>query len=256
MAEDIIFKKDKKQPRFPSPEGKECAISLSFDDAHISQIDKGIPLLDKYNIKATFYISPTYLKRRIGAWKEALRNGHEIGNHTINHPCTGNFIFSKDSALENYTLEQMDDELDKANEYIKNFLGILPSSFAYPCGQKFVGRGLDVKSYVPLIAKKFFTGRGYFDESSNDPWFCDFSQLLAMGSDGKTFEELIKLIEFSKRYGQWLIFAGHKTKEGEIQSTSISVLEKLCIYLNNTTNGIWVDTIENIAKYIQIIRRQ
>ena len=28
-------------------------ISLSFDDARLSQIDKGIPLLDKYHVKGT-----------------------------------------------------------------------------------------------------------------------------------------------------------------------------------------------------------
>lgn len=255
MAEDKIFKKDEKITKFSWPDGKISAISLTFDDAHISQIDKGIPLFDKYNIKATFYISPTSIKRRISAWKEAIKNGHEIGNHTMHHPCTGNYIFSRNSALENYTLEQMEYELDEANDFIKNVLDISPSSFAYPCGQKYIGRGLGVKSYVPLIAKKFLTGRGFLDESSNDPWFCDFSQLLGMGSDGKTFEELIRLVEFSKRFGHWLILVGHKTKESEIQSTQISVLEKLCEYFQNPANGIWIDTVENIAKYIQKIRK-
>ena len=32
---------------FKWPEGKKMAISLTFDDARITQIDKGIPLLDK-----------------------------------------------------------------------------------------------------------------------------------------------------------------------------------------------------------------
>lgn len=248
---DKILKQNKKQQKFPWPDAKECAISLTFDDAYISQIDEGIPLFNKYNIKATFYISPIHVKRRILAWKDALIKGHEIGNHTMTHPCTGNYLFSKNNALENYTLEQVEKEIDKANDYIKKFLGILPCSFAYPCGQKYVGRGIDVKSYVPLVAKKFLTGRGFRDESSNDPWFCDFSQLLGMGSDGKTFKELIGLVEDSKKFGRWLILAGHQIKESGEQTTFVSVLEKLCEYFQDPANKVWIDTVENVARYIQ-----
>src|SRR4030043_1269646 len=43
---------------FAWPEGKQMALSLTFDDARLSQPDKGIPLLEKYGVKATFYISP------------------------------------------------------------------------------------------------------------------------------------------------------------------------------------------------------
>ncbi|TFG15686.1 MAG: polysaccharide deacetylase [Promethearchaeota archaeon] len=252
---DKDFKHNVLKQKFLWPNDTKCAVSLTFDDAHSSQITNGIPLFSKYNIIATFYVSPNNLKRRVNAWKEIIEKGHEIGNHTMSHPCTGNYLFSKDNALENYTLQQIEDDLDKANDYINSVLGIKPRNFAYPCGQKFIGRGVNVESYVPLIAKKFFTGRGYLDESSNDPCFCDFSQLLAMGSDGKTFEELIKLIEISKRLGQWLILVGHKIKQSGVETTYISVLEKLCEYFNDPTNKIWVSTVENIAKYIRNFRQ-
>jgi hypothetical protein len=67
---------------------------------------------------------------------------------------------------------------------------------------------------------------------------------------------LIKLVEFSKRFGHWLILVGHKIKESDIQSTSISVLEKLCEYSQNPANGIWVEKVEKIAKYIQKVRQE
>jgi peptidoglycan/xylan/chitin deacetylase (PgdA/CDA1 family) len=44
---------------FQWPEGKKMGLSLTFDDARLTQVDKGIPLLDKYGVKATFYLSPT-----------------------------------------------------------------------------------------------------------------------------------------------------------------------------------------------------
>lgn len=42
---------------FHWPEGKRAAISLTFDDARHTQITNGIPLLDEYGVKATFYVS-------------------------------------------------------------------------------------------------------------------------------------------------------------------------------------------------------
>ena len=33
---------------FSWPEGKHAAISLTFDDARISQVDNGLPILDEY----------------------------------------------------------------------------------------------------------------------------------------------------------------------------------------------------------------
>jgi peptidoglycan/xylan/chitin deacetylase (PgdA/CDA1 family) len=88
------------------------ALSLTFDDARLSQIDTGIPLLDKYGVKATFYISPDNMLLRVDKWKNAANNGHEVGNHSVLHPCTGNFNWSKDHALENHTLNRMMTELD------------------------------------------------------------------------------------------------------------------------------------------------
>ena len=91
---------------FPWPEGIRCAVSLAFDDARLTQVDKGIPLLNKYGIKATFYVSPEQLLQRADDWKQAVANGHEIGNHTMTHPCTGNYAFSRDNALEEYDLKR------------------------------------------------------------------------------------------------------------------------------------------------------
>ena len=60
---------------FPWPEGKRCAVSLTFDDARLSQVDAGIPLLNRYGFKATFYISPKSCERSIEGWKAAAEAG-------------------------------------------------------------------------------------------------------------------------------------------------------------------------------------
>ena len=58
-------------PRMKWPEGKKVAVSLSFDDARFSQVDKGTAVLDKYNVKATFYVMPGPVKERLEGWKKS-----------------------------------------------------------------------------------------------------------------------------------------------------------------------------------------
>jgi peptidoglycan/xylan/chitin deacetylase (PgdA/CDA1 family) len=236
---------------FPWPAGKKMALSLTFDDARLSQIDTGIPLLDKYGVKATFYISPGSMMKRSDKWKIALLNGHDIGNHSVYHPCSGNFTWSRNTALEEYTLQKMMTELDSANILIKEILGIQPVSFAYPCGQTFIGRGINVQSYVPLIAFLFESGRGWLNEAPNDPAFCDLSQLNAAELDGKSFEQVLKLIETAKANGHWLILAGHEMNEEGFQTSRLKTIEAICKYASDPSNGIWIDNVHKIASYIK-----
>jgi len=249
LAQYEIKEAQKKQ--FPWPEGKKCAVSLTFDDARLTQIDKGIPLLDKYGIKATFYVLPCSLTKRLDGWKKAVASGYEIGNHSTTHPCTGNYAFSFNNALENYNLDKISADIDEASKVIKDDLGVETHSFAYPCGQKFVGQGQNVQSYVPIIAERFLTGRGWLGEAANNPWICDFSQLLGMESDGKSFEQLKALIEQAKEDNSWLILAGHEMDTSGSQTTLLESLDRLCQYMNNPANGIWVDTVENIALHVK-----
>src|SRR6266702_2495511 len=133
---------------FHWPEGKRAAVSLSFDDARLSQVDTGLALFRKLGLKTTFFLEASNVDKRLAGWKQAVADGHEIGNHTVTHPCSGNYAFSLKNALEGYSLQMMGAQLDGANEQIHEMLGVTPKTFAYPCGQKFVGRGLDVRSYV------------------------------------------------------------------------------------------------------------
>lgn len=235
---------------FSWPEGRSCAMSLSFDDARTSQVDVGIPLLDQYGVKGTFFVLPGNLEARLEGWKRAVSAGHEIGNHTVNHPCTGNFVSARKKALEDYTLAKMHFELVEANRRIKEALGVLPTTFAYPCGEKFVGRGLDTRSYVPLVAEMFIAGRGYPDEAFNDPAFCDLAQLMGMKIDDTTFEEIVSVLKKAQKEGQWVIFVSHEVGKEGPQTTREDVLTRLLQYTQNSDNEIWVQPIGIVAKYI------
>jgi peptidoglycan/xylan/chitin deacetylase (PgdA/CDA1 family) len=240
---------------FRWPEGKQVAISLTFDDARTSQVDAGTALLDQYGVKATFYVVPSGVRNRMEGWRKAVASGHEIGNHSLLHPCTGNFAWAKEKALEDYTPKKMRQELLAANDSIQQWLGIKPQSFAYPCGQTFVGRGTKTQSYVPVVAKLFQSGRGWLDEGPNDPAFCDFAQLTGMEMDGKDFEQILPLLQQAKANGLWLVLAGHEMGDAGAQTTRLTMLKKLMEYAQNPANGIWIAPVATVTSYIQEQKR-
>ena len=235
---------------FRWPDGKKAAVSLSFDDARLSQVDIGLALLKKEGVKVTFFVQPEGVEKRFAGWKQAVADGHEIGNHSLTHPCTGNYSFSRQNALENYDLPMMAKQLDGANEQIYKLLGVKPHTFAYPCGQKFVGRGTEVKSYVPLVANRFLAGRGYLDESANDPLICDLAQTMGTGFDELDFAQMKKIVDEAVQEGRWVIFVGHEIGDQGYQTTSTKALEALCEYLKNPSTGVWLSTVEEAANYI------
>ena len=237
---------------FHWPEGKRVAVSLSFDDGRASQIDVGLDVINPTGVKVTFFVNPgsEAFRSRLEGWKRAVASGHEIGNHSVSHPCTGNFPWSLHNALENYTLEQMSQQLDDANAQIEQLLGVHPVTFAYPCGQKFVGKGAKLKSYVPLIGQKFLVGRGYMDEYYNDPVFCDLAQAGGIAFDDMDYIDMVKHISKAAQQGGWVIFAGHDIGQKAFQVTDSIALAALCKYMRDPANGVWVDTVKSIGQYV------
>jgi peptidoglycan-N-acetylglucosamine deacetylase len=239
---------------FRWPDGARAAVSLSFDDARASQVDVGLPILDRNGVKATFFLVPSNADERRDGWKRAVASGHEIGNHSLDHPCTGNFAWSREKALEDFTLERMREQLVGANDRLRAMLGVTPDTFAYPCGQSFVGRGTHTRSYVPLVAEIFVAGRGWQGEAPNDPTRVDLAQVLGREMDGKEFEAVRGLLEEARDAGGWLVLAGHDVGESGPQTTRVAMLEKLLPHLRDPANGYWVAPVGAVARYIDARR--
>jgi hypothetical protein len=235
---------------FPWPRGKRGALSFTFDDARASQIDVGLPFFSGIGLRATFYVSPASYRRRIDGWRSVVGYGHEIGHHSLTHPCSVNYRFSRENALEDYTLEKMSADLDAATLDIQETFGVTPVSFAYPCGQSYVGRGTQRKSYVPLIAQKFLSGRGFMNESANDPARCDLAYLMGMSSDGLNAISMLSLVEAAMTENNWLILAGHEVGKAGPQSTDTDALREVWRYAQNPANGIWTGTVAEISGYM------
>jgi len=71
-----------------------------------------------------------------------------------------------------------------------------------------------------------------------------------MELDGLDFEQLKALVEDTAEKGFWLVLCGHDIGPGGRQTTRIDTLRAFCEYAEDPQNGIWVDTVENIARYI------
>src|SRR5439155_11759099 len=81
--------KDELARSFQWPNGKRMALSLSFDDGRSSQVDTGLALLRRHDVKVTFFLQGNQIEKRLDGWRRAAAEGHEIGNHSMTHPCTG-----------------------------------------------------------------------------------------------------------------------------------------------------------------------
>ena len=234
------------------PAGKRAAVSLSFDDGRPSQVDHGLDVLARHNVRATFYVMPGAIAQRIDGWRRAVAAGHEIGNHSNTHPCSGNFPFARPNALEGYTPARIGQDIDAAQQAIHDALGVMPETFAYPCGHTFVGRGPTFASYVPLVARKFLAGRRAFDETHNHPSACDLSHCFGMDFDGASFEKVRALIDRAIDDNSWLILVGHDVGFGKVQTVHPDVLDAVCRYCaTDRAADVWIDTVAAVARHVR-----
>lgn len=92
-------------------EGKR--VFLTFDDGPTKEVTPHIlDILKEYNIKATFFVLGTYVKKNPEIIKRAYDEGHYIANHGYSHKY-GTIYKSADTVLEEYT---------KTEEIIKDAL--------------------------------------------------------------------------------------------------------------------------------------
>ena len=64
----------------------ERAVYLTFDDGPIPEVTPWVlELLEKHNIKATFFMVGDNIKKHPDEYRMVVEHGHRIGNHTFNH---------------------------------------------------------------------------------------------------------------------------------------------------------------------------
>ena len=65
----------------------EKVVALTFDDGpHPVNTIKMLDLLDRYQVKATFFMMGRNVERHPVVAREVIARGHEVGNHSYSHP--------------------------------------------------------------------------------------------------------------------------------------------------------------------------
>lgn len=96
--------------RIRSGEGEGKNVYLTFDDGPIPEVTpRLLDLLDKLEIKATFFMVGDNVRKYPDLYEEVLRRGHRVGNHTMHH--IQGLRVSKDEYLA---------DVDEAERYIES----------------------------------------------------------------------------------------------------------------------------------------
>lgn len=66
--------------------GHQHAVYLTFDDGPIPEVTPWVlDVLDRYGIKATFFMVGDNVRKHPEVYEEVVRRGHRVGNHTMHH---------------------------------------------------------------------------------------------------------------------------------------------------------------------------
>ena len=102
-------------------------VALSFDDGPGLNTKEILKILDKKDVKATFFLLGTSVSKRPKLVKEIYNKGHELANHTYNHI---NFYKYKEEDKK----EKIKDELLQCQDLIKSITGYRTKLVRFPYG--------------------------------------------------------------------------------------------------------------------------
>lgn len=104
------------------------AIALTFDDGPSESTPLLLALLAKHRAKATFFVCGHHARRLPHVLRQAVREGHEIGNHTDTHEA----LYLRGAG---FVLEQM----ARAQDSIELIAGLKPKLFRPTYGARWFG---------------------------------------------------------------------------------------------------------------------
>jgi peptidoglycan/xylan/chitin deacetylase (PgdA/CDA1 family) len=199
-----------------------CAVSLTFDDALSSQLDKAVPILDRHGIHATFFILTANGKKNWARWKGVGESGHELGGHSQTHP----------------QLSRVNDPrwvrraIDGCAAVIEHNTGGRPLSFAYPFS--------DVDDVLRRKVRSVY----FVDRDSCRMW----------GGEGFTARDGIANIEQAARKREWFFCMMHGVDDDSFKAMPSDALDGIAEYLAAHRDTIWTDTYLSVALYMKEVR--
>ena len=237
---------------FKWPNNAKAAVSLAYDDALNSQLDNALPSLNHLNLKATFYLTlnSSTVADRLTDWRKAAQQGHELGNHSINHTCRGSLPnrewIPEHNDLDKKYFAEIIQEVHTANSFLKAIDGEKIRTFTVPCTDQIV----ENKNYVAALHDTFVGIKSHVGQIPQNRSSINVMDAPVWTPSGNSGAELIAYAQNAALHGTIANFTFHGIG-GDHISVSKHAHQELLNYLVNNKAIYWVDTYRNISLYVQ-----
>lgn len=218
----------------------KIAVSLSYDDALASQLDNALPALNKHNFKASFYLVPAAntVSSRLDEWRAVAQQGHELGNHSLFHPCSsskaGREWVQPEQDLAYYTPQRAINEVLLANTFLTAIDGKTQRTFTPPCfDTKASG-----KDFIEPLKKHFVAIKGIDNNNGRS---------VLWAPSGVTGAQLIEYVKNVADEVTLINLLFHGIGGDHLQVSS-QAHEEFLAYLAANTETYYVDSYINIMK--------
>jgi peptidoglycan/xylan/chitin deacetylase (PgdA/CDA1 family) len=242
------------------PKNKKAAVVLTYDDGLPSQIQYVIPQLEKANLKATFYLMGKMLKDTdIPVWREVSRKGHELGNHSVYHPCWAKPGAKKSEpchALQCYSLKEMLLEIELMNAFLHAIDGKTKRSYAYPCGKNVVGEE-EIDYAKPMLEKGLVkSARSVYGGVVNkvEDIRMEMAPVVVVNNKMKA-EELIPYVKEAIDKQGLCVFLFHGVGDNFHYTIGKEEHQKLIDFLVKHKKELWVDTFLDVMSHVAKLKK-
>jgi len=230
--------------------GKKCAVVITYDDAIDEHLDNAAPLLDSLGLKASFYLTAfsNSVQKRLNEWKGLDKRGHELGNHTLFHPCvggTGREWVKPEYDMRNYTVQRMIDETRMTNLFLHALDGKTKRTFAYTCGDMKIGDS----SFIHAMKEDFVAARAVRNQMHKINEI-DLYNVDCYMVNNHTGEQMIEWVKKAVASNSLLVILFHGVGGGNGLDVSLNAHRQFLTYLKQNEKDIMIAPMIDIATYI------
>ena len=211
-------------------DGKECAVSLTFDDSMKEHYTIVAPELEKRGFRGTFWMcggwmpaEPQYDTTHF-TWAEAKEmsdKGHEMSNHSWSHP-----------NMTTLSEDELKEQISKHDEAILANLGKPSTTFCFP-----------YNAYNDEVLAEVMKGR--IGARLKEFW---------LGGQHSPKEYLQKQIEDALAAGSWIVGMTHGINYGYDCYEDASEFTDFLDYLKSLEDRIWIGTFRDVAAYTAVAK--
>lgn len=246
---------------FQWPDGARAAVCLTYDDGIDGHLDIAAPDLEEVNLRGSFYAqgSSHSLAERMEDWRALVGRGHELGNHSLFHPCIRTMPDGEvrewlppEYAFENYTVQQIAAELKIANTLLQAVDGKPERTYAYTCSDHLAGG----ESFVDEIRPLFTAARTGGDNIVADMRTLDIHLVPSWGVVDVSGEAMIDFVKKAEGAGTMAVFMFHGVGGGHNLNVSRESHRKLIAYLNAHRDRLWTGTFAQVMDHVRSERHR